>query len=603
MQRHFAQVRKPSIIAGVAVLVVIVLHFCYLLHYFAPAISTPDANGYWAQGSLLFTTGRTYFVPESDVQYINIHWFKTESGRYYSQYPPGMAVLAGALYRLFGVSASVMLNLFLASLTLLGLYLISRRLMGRVWAVASVVILAANPIFNQWTLSCFAHIGVMVFLVWGLYFLLRWSEEGKLRQIFVAAVLLGCIPAIRYPEAVFGLAVAVFLLMHLKKFRKIWLHYLVAVGVAAIPMVPLLIHNQIAFGAFYRTAYSLSMEQTAFAWSYFKAHFVPYIRSLHGEGVGLLFPLGVVGMIIMCFVRDKRRLGIMLLILAVPPVVLYMAYYWPNESRAGAGLRFLLPTFICYTLAGFWLLNRITLNAPRLVGASVLFVLMGLQLVWGAHTSRLLQRLHYQKEVLARITEELERVARRGDVIVSNRQILQHLDFVRHWRLADAAILRMDRAPQPPLNLAEKREPRGPIRAQRFAERTEQFRRLPPPERERFFARKVREWAGESRVYFVLGAREYEQMRGSYFNKRYLNVVARIPLPEPPAGEESKRGFRRDMRALRMPPPPGRKPPFGMPPPPPPDRGLPAAGGRWVVPPDEKEIVIAEWTYRFDDAH
>src|SRR5438128_1434054 len=75
---------------GVVALVVILLLYGLLLASgYAPAISQPDDNGYFAQGSLLATTGHTWFVPQSDAQYVGVHWLLTPAGQYVSRYPPG----------------------------------------------------------------------------------------------------------------------------------------------------------------------------------------------------------------------------------------------------------------------------------------------------------------------------------------------------------------------------------------------------------------------------------------------------------------------------------------------------------------------------------
>src|SRR5690349_14348454 len=59
---------------GGALIAVLAGYALLLWAYWAPAIVHPDANGYWAQGSLLMTTGRTWFRPESNAQYIGMHW-------------------------------------------------------------------------------------------------------------------------------------------------------------------------------------------------------------------------------------------------------------------------------------------------------------------------------------------------------------------------------------------------------------------------------------------------------------------------------------------------------------------------------------------------
>src|SRR5207253_3276930 len=59
--------------AGIALGLIVHIYAALLLRGFAPAISQPDDNGYFAQGSLLATTGRTWFVPQSDAQYVGAH--------------------------------------------------------------------------------------------------------------------------------------------------------------------------------------------------------------------------------------------------------------------------------------------------------------------------------------------------------------------------------------------------------------------------------------------------------------------------------------------------------------------------------------------------
>src|SRR5690242_10750756 len=83
---------------GVLLLIVILAAYCLLLSTrYASAISEPDDNGYFAQGTLLAQTGRTWFVPQSDAQYIGMHWLITPKGHYISRYPPGLAVIIGAV--------------------------------------------------------------------------------------------------------------------------------------------------------------------------------------------------------------------------------------------------------------------------------------------------------------------------------------------------------------------------------------------------------------------------------------------------------------------------------------------------------------------------
>ncbi|MDP9175660.1 MAG: hypothetical protein M3O30_17590, partial [Planctomycetota bacterium] len=122
-----------------------------------------------------------WFVPASDAQYIGIHWLLTPTGQFISRYPPGLAVLIGAVYDLGGWKAAALVNPALSVLTLIGFFLLARLVIGSWWALVGVAVLIINPTFTHHALSGDSHMGVAFILVWGIYFLVRWSEEGKIR--------------------------------------------------------------------------------------------------------------------------------------------------------------------------------------------------------------------------------------------------------------------------------------------------------------------------------------------------------------------------------------------------------------------------------------
>ncbi len=596
------------ILRSTGLALVLVLYAIFLLMSFAPAISAPDANGYWAQGSLMVTTGRTWFTPESDSQYIGMHWLIAPSEKYYSRYPPGLPVLIGLVYKVLGYKASVFINPALALLSLLGFYLVLRRFVAGGWALAGLVMLAANPTFTRHALACDAHMAVLFCLVWGVCLLLRWSANGRLWEALTAGFFLGAIPAIRYPEALFGLGIGVFLLGQWRSRPRIWLHYLAALVGAAIPLVPLLIRNHLAFGAFWRTAYALTNEQTGFGWEYFSQHALSYIRQINGDGLGPVFILGAIGMTAMCAARGRRATGLMLVLITVPTLLLYMAYYW----MGGAGsMRFLLPTFPCYILAGMWALSEGTARAGVLRPAVLIIVLL-LQALWGVPNCLSEGRtLRYQNLALARITDVVEANTQPGDVVMAHQQILQNLDFVRRWRLAELptggpAFDRFRRREQDP-------DAPSPMQEEKRRLREEKYKGLSAEDRERKIAEDIRRWAAGGKVYLVSTERDMERMRGPVFGSRSFRVVARVSLPDPPPtprrdGFMGGGRFRPD--GDRPPAPPGPGPDAGPPPPPgagPRDGGFGFPfGGRqrggmggpfgmgFLA--GEKEVVLAEWT-------
>ncbi|MBM4048781.1 MAG: glycosyltransferase family 39 protein, partial [Planctomycetes bacterium] len=552
-----------------------------------------------------------WFKPEADCQYIGIHWLVTPSDKHFSRYPPGLPVLVGLVYRTLGYKASVLVNPMLALLSLVGFYLLVRRVLTEGWALGGVAVLAMNPIFNQHALACDSHVAVTFCLIWGLYFLLRWSEHGRVGEVFVAGLFLGAIPTIRYPDGLFGLAIAVFLLWHGRSRPRIWRHYAAVVAGAVIPIVPLLVRNHLAFGAFWQTGYALTNEQTGFAWDYFRKHFVSYVRQIHGDGLGLLFALGVVGMTWMCGVRQWRRLGALLVLLALPTLLLYMAYYWAPQAMANATMRFLLPTFPCYILAGMWALSEATGQAPGGVRFAVPLVVLVLQAIWGGPNSLAeTARLHYQKLVLARVTDALERQSQHGDVVVSNPQVLQHLDFVRRWRLADFSLMRDPTMMTRFTGLDQDPDAPRPLQLEKQKRRVEKYGGKSAWDRERMLAKDIHEWAGGRKVYYVGLEKDIQQMWGPYFHPKALKIIARVPLPEPPPMPEPEGMMGAGMR-LRSYGPPfgplgrdfGGRRPDGPPGPPfrpgqfrPRGPGGPPFGLDFLQ--GEKEMVIAEWTFR-----
>jgi len=616
--------------AACAVLVICLAYALYLGRHVEPAISTPDANGYWAQGTLLARTGHTWFRSQSPLQYIGMHWLILPDGRYVSRYPPGLPVLIAGVYKLFGAEATVWVNPVLAVLSLVGLFFFSKRFVPDRWAVVPVLLLAITPSFTRHTLSCDSHMAVLFCLVWGLSSLLLWAENGRLAAVFAAGLLLGAIPTIRYPEALFAIGVGAFLLFHHRTHKRYWLHLLVAVAGAAIPILPLLVRNQLLMGAFWRTGYSLTNEQTGFAWSYFREHVFQYIRNIHAEGVGLFFALGVLGMAALCGVRKYRARGWLLILTTVPTTVLYMFYYWAPDRMAGATMRFVLPTFICYYAAGAWVLAEMTRRLPRSQTIAGLAALLLLQVLWGGpqaygDTGRIL----YPKKVLVRITRALEKTAPAGAVILSAGLDRQHLDFVGKWKVADAELFRERPGGFRRLSRRRQTDPDAPqpMQAKKRELRGKEYAGLSPLERQEEMAKDLFAWANGQKVYFVGPEDQLNDVPDPCFRRENFRIVKRIPLPAAPP--MPKRG-----RFGRMPggPPAGGGPRpiktdgmaprnpadrFG-PPAGPPAPGRPFAGlrndprvkrflrrvggvmGGLTAYLDERELIIAEWTWTPD---
>jgi len=341
----------------------VVIHFVFLLAYFEPTISTPDAQGYFAQAKLIAKEGKTYLKPESILQYIGPHWLHTSENRYFTTFPPGFPAILAVIYKVFGPKATLVVNPLMASLSLLGLFLVCRLWIGKGWALLAAALMAVNPFANEHALFGDSHTSVIFFLIWALFFLAQWIKTDSPWWAVSTGLFVGIIPTIRYSEVLFCLAFGIFALFHLQRDKISWRSLVAGVIGAAIPIGALCIRNQTAFGAFWKTGYGLSNGLAHFGWNYFTSYALTYLQMLTIEGCFLIFGLGLIGIIILCTRRNTWKQGALFVMLVVPITLLYMSYCWKPDPQS---MRFLMPTFYIYTIAGVWLLKLITRNHYRL---------------------------------------------------------------------------------------------------------------------------------------------------------------------------------------------------------------------------------------------
>lgn len=404
---------------------IVIGHFVLLTANFAPAISTPDANGYFAQARLIATEGRNFVEPWSSLQYVGPHWQRV-GGRFYSKFPPGFPLLLAGFYRAFGPVGALLVNPVLASLTLVGLFVLCSRLVGEGWALVALALMAVNPFANEHALFGDSHTAVCFLLVWALVALFRWDAARSPGWAFVTGLLAGIIPSVRYPEALFLVGIAAFFMISAG-----WRVRAAAALGAAIPLAALGVWQQVSYGAIWSTGYAVSHEQQAFAVSHLWRHAPVYLLQLLTAGCGPVFPLGVAGIVGMC--RERRPQGLLLALLAGPVTALYMAYYWEPDAQT---MRFLLPIFFVYVLAAVWLLERLAERRPAAVRAGAT-ALLAATLLWGGALSLLTTaHLKHQSAVLARITAVVQEQVPPGSVLVAGEAVSQQLDFIGGWRLA-----------------------------------------------------------------------------------------------------------------------------------------------------------------------
>jgi len=183
-------------------------HFLWLWLHLAPAIMSPDANGYVVQARLIATEGRTFFQTESPAQFVGMHWLETTDGVFHSRYPAGLPVLFAVAWKLGGLGALVLVNPLLASATVLLTFVLARRFTGAWFALLAAAVIATNAAAQQHGLDADSHAATAFFLTAGLLALLFFSDKPTTARGLFAGALLGVVPTLRYPEAIVGVTVA-----------------------------------------------------------------------------------------------------------------------------------------------------------------------------------------------------------------------------------------------------------------------------------------------------------------------------------------------------------------------------------------------------------
>jgi len=509
-------------------------HFIFLMSYFEPAISTPDAQSYFVQAKLLAKEGKTYVQTESPLQYIGPHWNRISDNRYYCTHAPGFAVILALIYRFFGPKAALLVNPLMASLSLLGLFLLCRMWIGPGWALLAAALMAVNPFANEHALFGFAHPAVCFFLVWALFFLARWSKTYLVWCALAAGLCIGMIPTIRYPELILCPAFGIFVLFHYK-IDKAFLRSVFAGAIgAAIPIAALCLRNQIAYGGFWKTGYAIAIGQKTFSWNYFVDSFLPFLIMLLANGCGLVFVTGIIGIGILSVQRYTWRCGALFAMLVLPITLLYMSYYWGADPQS---MRYLLPTFYIYTIASVWLLSVVCVNhySSAFAGSIVLLLIT---IVWGLPQSvRPMQHLTNNNAILAKITNVVEKHVEPGSIIITNEGINQHLDFIGDWRLVALFILNAQRHP------VTRMLPPGPkmpaphgLRAPhelRNVEARLKYENLEGKELFDNFSSDVWHWAGANRrVYWLAKQEQINDYKRQLSGHDQLVMVEKIELPD-----------------------------------------------------------------------
>jgi hypothetical protein len=107
-------------------------------------------------------------------------------------YPPLVSLIMAGFYAIFGVShetAQLCISTFMAGLGI-GSYVLARRTLNSLSALAVAILTIAAPIVNEWGSQVMLDIPASCFLVWTVIYFCKWLEAGDRRSLLCAVAFL-----------------------------------------------------------------------------------------------------------------------------------------------------------------------------------------------------------------------------------------------------------------------------------------------------------------------------------------------------------------------------------------------------------------------------
>jgi hypothetical protein len=340
------------VVAGV----VVALYAIMTLGFWAPADGGVDQNAYLLGGRMIAEHFSPRYTLGNPFEYVGSMFIRTSKldvagGDYYPKYPFGLPLIYASFFWIAGPTKAATLA-FLVSpvssiLAVAGMFFLARLICGSFAGVMAAILLSTSQLMIELSNNPNSHAACVAFIIWGMYCLIKWWQQGGIWRGALAGFLIGYACLIRYSEGLLILPIAVACASRLR--WSDWRSYLrcAVPGLAwAIPVVTLLIFNKHTMGNW--TGYDSTNESEGFTWLKFTETWEQMIRTYYDMGAFFVLPFGLAGIAIVC--GKSWRLGAMLLAWLLPGTALYTAYYW-SPDRGISYARFIL-TFVPVVMLG-----------------------------------------------------------------------------------------------------------------------------------------------------------------------------------------------------------------------------------------------------------
>lgn len=411
-----------------------------LLTYFVPVTGGVDQNGYHVSGRMMNLDGVSYRKTGDVLEHVGHMWVVNERGEFYPKYPPFYPLLSAGMNSLLGAGGGFYATVWGAILSVAGMYVLARFWMGRYYALAAAALLALSPVIFALALTKNSHTPSLAFFVWGMAAFLqgaacRRSRFGLLWAV-LGGILIGYTVGIRYTDLLLILVPAAYAYWLVPRRWRWKLLAALALG-AAVPYAALALFHWQAFGAPWRSGYSLTSESSAFSPRFIVQNFQIYLPEFFTIAVG---PMGVLALLAW---RLRWRWACFWGMWLLPTFLLYLMYYWAPDGESTGAMRFLVPLVPAVLLLALLSLRRLVQRIGRLKAAALTLVLLfSLQGVWAWTRITRFGEPRYASDLQrAFVIEAVRQRVPEGAVVISNTGMLDELDFERRWTLYPSYLL------------------------------------------------------------------------------------------------------------------------------------------------------------------
>lgn len=346
---------------GIVVLTIALAFFLWeAWTHFVPAYyGLADEHGYMTTAKRLALHG-TFAQRQSDpYAFIGETMMQspTDPSVYYLRQPIGYPLVAAGAYWLMGEQGPFAVNPILGIVLLLGIFRLGLQLKSPLGGAIAALVIATNSLVLMYTLAPLSHMLDMTLAVFCISMGLMWRGSSKWWQAAVCGMLVGMAVSTRYVSVLLLLPLGVIVAEEMKrsKFKslKVWGQVGAAGAGMLAAMIPLLWYHAEAYGGIFRTGYSAGANATSFsvAWFFEHAPAMGWILAMPRYGVSAVLLLTLVGIGVMVWKRAGWTAA-MLLLWAVPPLVVYTAYYGMAKNNLLLYARFALPSFVPLVLLG-----------------------------------------------------------------------------------------------------------------------------------------------------------------------------------------------------------------------------------------------------------